>query len=217
MLVRHALGVALVPAALLAAGPAPAHAQIVRRVPVVVVDARGLLASLGADVTTAFDLGLDPALLSTRAWGGLVGAHVYPWRGRTVSLGVGVETLFARTRAQPVDGAGEPIGPPIERRLHGVVGMVSLNFGGRDGWSYLSGGIGPVAFATFPRPLPSGESLPRRTTQHFGGGARWFRSQHVAAAFDVRFYLTRPQPATPGIAGRDRQRLVVISVGISLR
>jgi hypothetical protein len=188
-----------------------------RPISVVVVDARGLLANLGADATTATALGLDPSQLPQRALGAAVGVHVYVWRGRTMALGIGAETLFARTREQPLDATGEPLGPVIERRLSGLVGSVSLNFGSRAGWSYVSGGIGPVAFATFPQPRATSDAVPSRLTQHAGGGARWFTRQHLAVGFDVRFYLTRPQPAEADIVARDRQRVLVVAIGISLR
>ena len=47
--------------------------------------------------------------------------------------------------------------------------------------------------------------------------ARWFTRQHLAVGFDVRFYLTRPQPAVGDVLPRDRQRLLVVAIGISLR
>jgi hypothetical protein len=195
----------------------PALAQRAGPLPVVVVDARGLLASLGQDSVTAGELDLEAGALPARAWGGVAGLQVYPIRRRSMAIGVGAEALMARTQTQPLDADGAPLGPVIERRLQGFIGTVSINFGTRAGWSYLSGGMGRLTFATFARPLPAGAALPSRSTQHFGGGARWFTRDHLAVGFDVRFYLTRPQTATPAVAGRERMRVVVVAVGISIK
>ena len=54
-------------------------------------------------------------------------------------------------------------------------------------------------------------------TQNFGGGARWFVKRRLALNLDVRFYLTRPANSTITSAGRARQRVLVLSAGISIR
>ena len=180
------------------------------------VDVRGLLARLGTDATTAEGLGVETERLPTRGLGGAVGIHVYPIR-RKISIGVGGEAILARARDQEKDAEGTPVGVPIERRLSGFTGAVSINFGDRDGWSYLSAGVGPIRFESFLGELPAAEAPPYKMTQHFGGGVRWFMKQHLAGGFDVRFYLTRPEDATATSAGRDRKRLLLISVGISIK
>jgi hypothetical protein len=195
---------------------APAWAQLPRPLPPIVVDLRGVLARLGTDTTTAADLGVDTARLPTRGLGGVVGIHVYPVR-RKISIGLGGEAILARARDQEKDAEGAPVGTPIERRLSGITAAESINFGDRDGWSYLSAGVGPIRFESFVGELPAAEAPPRKMTQHFGGGVRWFMKQHLAGGFDVRFYLTRPEDATATSAGRDRKRLLLYSVGISIK
>jgi hypothetical protein len=195
----------------------PAHAQRQAAFPLIVVDVRGVSASLGQDAQTAADLGIESTSLASRALGGAVGAQIHVLRRKTFAFGLGVEALYASANSQPVDDTGQPIGPPIDRRLQGVLGGISINFGSGRGWSYLSGGIGPVAFGTYASPRPGGEPLPTELTQHFGGGARWFTRAHLAVGFDVRFYLTRPEVATAETAGRNRQRVVVIGIGVTFR
>ena len=54
-------------------------------------------------------------------------------------------------------------------------------------------------------------------TINMGGGARWFFTRHVAFAFDVRFYLTRPEDTVDLYPARQRTRLLVLSGGLSFK
>ena len=194
-----------------------AFAQNPRPLPVIVIDARGAIARLGTDQTTATGLGVDVNRLPGRGLGGSVGVHLYPLRGTKISLGIGGEGLLARARFQPKDVEGQPAGLAIERRLFSYAGTISINFGDRDGWSYLSAGMGPLRFESFTGDLPAAEAPPTKMTQNFGGGARWFVNRHLGACFDVRYYLTRPEVATGTSPARDRKRVMVIAIGISLQ
>jgi hypothetical protein len=194
----------------------PALAQQPRPIPALVIDARGVLAGLGHDAGTAGDLGIAAIALPGRGLGGVVGVHMYPIRRPAFAIGVGGEALFARGSSQPTDGAGAASGPKIGRRLQGFTGALSLNFGHRDGWSYVSAGIGPMQFETFAGDRPANPPA-AQLTLHYGGGARWFTSDHLAAMFDFRFYLTRLQARTETFPGRGRERLVVLSVGIAIK
>jgi hypothetical protein len=78
--------------------------------------------------------------------------------------------------------------------------QLSFNFGSSRGWSYLSAGVGQITARTTTSEFAagSGESTSRtpvRTretaalqTINFGGGARWFNTDHLAFSFDVRFH-----------------------------
>ena len=102
-------------------------------------------------------------------------------------------------------------------RLTAVSPQVSLNFGKRDGWSYLSGGIGWANFTTELQddPFEDPESSPRAI--NYGGGARWFAKKRVAFSLDLRFYAISPQPATLLRPGFARVTVMVFSAGVSLR
>ena len=91
--------------------------------------------------------------------------------------------------------------PELTRSLSGAAGTLSLNFGGRDGWSYVSGGLGPLRFESTSSEITHAEA-PYTMTQNAGGGARWFIKRHLAAGFDVRFYFTRPSGGLTDVAGR---------------
>lgn len=196
---------------------APALAQTDKRIPVFAVDGRVFSTGLKADSTTAENLGLALEDLPTRGNGIVGGAHVYPLRGTNMALGIGAEFMVARGVKQPKDVQGQPIGTRVERHIGSFSPMVSINFGHRDGWSYLSGGMGPLSYATFTGEQAPVEGPPRKATINMGGGARWFFNRHLAFCFDVRFYLTRPEAIQGDYPGRARERILVLSGGIALR
>ncbi|MCC7043739.1 MAG: hypothetical protein IT183_07750 [Acidobacteria bacterium] len=203
---------------LLLVGTVPTFAQDREPLPIVAADLRGFYSGLGQDSVTAADLGVTPEQLPTRGLGGVAGVHVYPLRGRTMALGVGAEAMIARGRAQQKDATtGDPVGLPVEQRLISMSPQISLNFGHRDGWSYLSAGMGRLSFETFEGALPPAELPPVKSTINMGGGARWFITSHVAFTFDVRFYLTRPEAASDLFPGRQRSRLTVLSAGFGFK
>jgi hypothetical protein len=203
---------------LLLVGAIPTFAQDREPLPIAAADLRAFYSGLGQDSVTAADLGVTPEQLPRRGLGGVAGVHVYPLRGRTMALGVGAEAMIARGRAQQKDATtGDPVGLPIEQRLISISPQISLNFGHRDGWSYLSAGMGRLSFETFEGALPPAELPPVKSTINMGGGARWFITSHVAFTFDVRFYLTRPEAASDLFPGRQRSRLTVLSAGFGFK
>lgn len=202
----------------LCACPAVAQAQAgPEPLPIMVVDVRAFSAGLGQDPVTASDLGVAATSLPGRALGGAAGISVYPFRRSNFAIGIGGEAILARATATQEDADGMPLGPPLEQRLRGIAGGISLNFGHRDGWSYLSAGMGPMSFGTFAGEQAPADAPPTRSTINMGGGARWFVNRHLGLTFDVRFYLTRPEVTGNGYAARQRNRLLVLSGGVSIK
>jgi hypothetical protein len=205
----------------------PAFAQT-PKLPVLVVDLRGATAGLGTDDHTATDLTSGAAeaaaagltvpkvTLPGRGLAFTGGIHVYPFRRHGFAIGLGAEAIAAHVVAKGGTDVTGTVTPEINRRLQGAAAVVSVNFGGRDGWSYLSGGAGPLRFESTSSDIAH-TTAPARMTQNVGGGARWFTNEHVAATFDVRAYLTRPTKTELTVAGRERKRVMVFSVGISIR
>ncbi|MEZ5318825.1 MAG: hypothetical protein R2752_15605 [Vicinamibacterales bacterium] len=205
---------------LIAASAAPASAQLVPgRIPPVVFDVRGFWPGLGQDPVTASDLDLLATDLPSRGLGAVTGVHVYPIRRGRFALGAGGELIVARGNRDPivVEGSEAPVGPTVHQRLQGFSAQVSLNFGNEDGWSYLTGGMGPMRFGTYTGDTAPAEAAPSKSTINLGGGARWFFKRHLAFTFDVRFYLTRPEVRTELYPGRGRSRLLVLSAGIAIK
>lgn len=198
---------------------APALAQTPKkdtRIPIFVVDARGVFGRIGQDETTAKGLSTTAVNLPATALGGAGGAHLYLWRGKSMALGVGGEAILARgSHALPDAVTLKPSTTVINRRLRGASGQLSLNFGHRAGWSYLTAGLGPTSFESYlAGTTPDGL---RPTSLNFGGGARWFNWEHLAFTADLRFYSTKPALATPNTAARLRKNLLVFSAGISIK
>ena len=93
---------------------------------------------------------------------------------------------------------------------------MAVNFGHRDGWSYISAGVGRASVKSEaeggpPDPTGSGSAY------HYGGGARWFMTRHVAAAFDLRVWRLSSRPAAGDRVEAPATRHFALSVGLSLR
>src|SRR5918994_4924172 len=173
-----------------------AEAQVDEPVGPFVADVRLTLARFKADAGIASALDVNPENLPTRGLGVVIGGHWYPLRGSRVTLGLGGEFLSARdTRTLEPSAEDEPKGPTVETRLSSMASQISLNFGKKDGWSYVSGGIGSARFTAERIDRPVGDGARARTI-NYGGGARWFTHAHLAVSIDLRFYSISAQPAT---------------------
>lgn len=213
-------------AGLIAASPAlaqtapapPTRPAIDNRIPIAALDARGVFASLGQDLVTASDLRLAATDLPSKGFGLSGGAHVYPLRGQSWAFGIGAETIFARTSLEPIDPTTkQPTGDVFKRRLQGVSGQLSLNFGHKAGWSYLTVGLGPMSFESYKENTAVTPDGLRTSTLNFGGGARWFTKDHLAFTVDMRFYRTKAAPATLNTAARLDHTALVLSAGMSIK
>lgn len=185
-----------------------------------VIDARGLMANFKPSNAVAVNVGrTDATDLPGRGLGLAIGAHVYPLRRERFALGVGADLILRARGSKTIPPASQsgPDGPTITTRMTAFAPQVSLNFGKRNGYSYVSAGMGPSTLVTerADDPLPDAESDPRAI--NYGGGARWFTSEHVAFTFDVRFYAVAAQQATSARPGYPRVTLTVLSAGISVR
>lgn len=207
-------------ACVLLAWPAAARAQQPQKPPIghFAFDIRGFYSGLGQDPITAAAIGLAPTDLPGRALGGVAGVQLYPIRLKNMAFGVGAEGVLARGHAQQVDAtSGDPVGQPVHQAMMGLSTQISLNFGHRDGWSYISAGMGPLSLATYQGVDAPADPAPRQMTINWGAGARWFNTAHLAFCFDIRFYLTRPEDPTDAYPGRQRTRLMVMSAGVAIK
>lgn len=200
--------------------PAAEPVIVSRPVSGFVVDVRGTLARFGQRPQTADALNVTAAELPGPGLGGALGLHLYPLRFKRVAVGIGGEVMLARRGRQPIDDAGEPEGPALSARALSIAPQLSLNFGGRDGWSYISAGVGRATFETWAET----DTMPDRRVSalNYGGGARWFSSRHLAFTVDLRIYAIRAAEALASggdaaLASRPAQRLMVLSAGVSIR
>lgn len=207
------------PAAALAQEPAPPLPLPEEPIGPFVVDARGVLARFKALPAVAAEVGVDATDLPTRGLGLVVGGHVYPLRGRAWALGLGGELLLRAQGSRTIEAATEdgPDGPTVVTRMTAVSPQVSLNFGRKEGYSYVSGGLGWATFTTERKDSPLADAETRPRTINYGGGARWFTKKHLAFTVDLRFYAVRPQEATVERPGFPRMTVMVFSAGIAGR
>jgi hypothetical protein len=95
--------------------------------------------------------------------------------------------------------------------------QISFNFGSRQGWSYISGGLGWGRFTTELEVSPLPEAEGRLRTINYGGGARWFLNEHVAVSLDLRFYAINPQEATLVRPAFPRMTIVTFNAGVGFK
>lgn len=183
---------------LLLCAAAPVAAQTTEPVSGYVIDLRG--ATSGLPKESSFFPGLPPeALVPARGFGFEAAGHVYLFKLGPSRVGIGASYLRARGTS-----------PGIVATFSTVAPQLSLNFGSRDGWSYLSAGLGRAWMRTRVEDesgVTTGDSG-ELTSTNFGGGARWFLARHVGVGFDVRFHR---------LSGATRAMVVGATVGFSVR
>ena len=202
----------------LAQQPEPAAAPMTREpIAAFVADARIGWPSLKESAEVAKSLGVAADDLPDRGLGFILGAQVYVARSRAVKVGIGGEMLWTRAShtVPPVTEGGRE-GPRLQNRWSHLSPQASLNFGSKDGWSYLTGGIG-WSKLTMERQDKPQESGSRVRTLNYGGGARWFIKKHLAFNMDLRFYSIGAQEGSIVRVATPAMRLLVLSGGISLR
>jgi len=166
--------------------------------------------------------------LPGRGWGAAVGATVYPFRLGIVTFGVGASLTTAKGKSELLTivagsaaTATTRVTPIVRTGITNLAPQVSINFGQKFGWSYLSAGLGSTkvtsgadAVGTTPA-IEVAESW--NSALNFGGGAKWFMKPHLGASFDVRFTKLGSRAATETLPAAKRTQMVTISVGISIQ
>lgn len=166
--------------------------------------------------------------LPGRNWGVGAGAMVYPVRFGVVTFGVGASILTAKGTGESLtvtSGSGTAattrIAPVVHTGMTSVSPQLSINFGQKLGWSYLSAGLGRAkvtsradAAGTVPALV-----LPEawNSALNFGGGAKWFMKKHLGASFDVRFVKLASRSPTDVLPSAKRTQMWNISAGISIQ
>ena len=197
------------------------------------IDLRGATVSLPAEAAYFPPIPSSTAVPS-RGYGFEVGGHVYPLQLGPARLGIGAILVRVRGTAAPdppddeddeFSTTGLNTTPDVASLLTMVAPQLSLNFGSRAGWSYLSAGIGRAQFSTRASAFVdeddddevTAEELidhDARSAINVGGGARWFARPRLAFSFDIRFHIVGAgggDEPTPG------STLLAAAVGISLR
>jgi hypothetical protein len=184
-------------------------------------DLRGIFARHKLEPSVATELGVEPGNMPTRSLGVVGGAHVYVLRGHLVTLGIGGTMLVgggSKTLETP-EGSDATAGPTVNRHFRSIDPEISLNFGHRNGWSYISGGFfGKSKLYVDREDAPAG-GAPWRKTLTYGAGARWFAKEHLAFSVDIRWYSVAEMAPPAGSANvlEPRTTLMVLSGGVSFK
>jgi opacity protein-like surface antigen len=213
--------------ALLVTG-APAAAQSTSRPGPWALDVRGVTSPVPEQ--TVFYPTLDrTALIPGRGFGFDLGVHLYLLNLGAARLGIGADLFYVRGKTTPLvptpaAGSGttaSSVGQAVEVDLRMLAPQVSFNFGSREGWSYLSAGLGTADVVTRTAGVLPGrrQQSSRLNALNVGGGARWFVKSHLAVGFDIRMHnigagtVEAPAPlvATPSM------RILTVAVGLSIK
>lgn len=138
------------------------------------------------------------------------GVFAFAGPGRFRRLSFGASGFVAEGRATAVDA------PTMATRMFAAAPHAALNFGHRDGWSYLSIGAGTAkvrATEDGVEDQPASWGL----VFHYGGGARWFVREHLAVSLDLRFWALTPRPATTARPSAAATTRIAIGAGLSFR
>jgi len=201
---------------------APAAAQQKEPLPPFVADIHGIFARHKSEPSIATELDVAPGNLPSRSFGLVGGAHVYVLRGRKIAIGVGGTVLMGgghnSLETTAADGT-VTTSPTVRRHFRSIDPEISFNFGHRNGWSYISGGMLGQSTLYLDREDAPAANPPHRTTLTYGAGARWFTTDHVAFSVEVRWYSIAEQPAAAAtkIMLEPRTTLMVLSGGISIK
>jgi hypothetical protein len=198
--------------------PVPARAQEPPpRIPIIVLDVQGAVPRFPHDKPLADSRGLTETELPGGGLGGQLGAHVYLFKFKAITVGVGGQVLVTRARQMPSEAVQTQL-KAVTEKFRSLGAQLSLNFGTGAGWSYLSGGIGRSNWSIVPEgnaPLDVDENVLK--TINYGGGARWFVKTHLAFSFDVRLHAINPGTPSAGYPASPRTTFMVIGAGISLK
>lgn len=212
-------------ALLLAASPAAAQSP--ERLPWFTVDLHA--ATVGLPQAEGWVPAVPPDTeLPGRNWGVGAGATVYPLRLGFITFGLGVSVLTGKGSSESLTittGSGPTatsrVTPAVHTGITSVSPQLSINFGRRLGWSYLSAGMGPAKVTSRSDTVDTtpGVTMPEAWNQaiNFGGGAKWFMKPRLGASFDVRFVKLGSRAATDTLPGAKRTQVWNISAGISIQ
>jgi len=192
---------------------APAAGQTAARPDSWVLDIRGVTSAVPTDTT--FYPTLTSTIVPSRGFGADVGGHVYLFNLGPARVGLGASVIAVRATANSAASsqadAVEP-GQRVTMTLRAIAPQVSFNFGSRDGWSYLSAGLGLGSVNSRTENASSGEQESGRLrTINYGGGARWFVTPRLAFGIDLRAHQLAAGAGTPRVS------VFAASAGLSFR
>ena len=221
-------GVPKVPVVLLLfAIASPAAAQTRERLPWFAIDAHA--ATVGLPQAEGWVPAVsDDTELPGRNWGLSTGATVYPFRVGLITFGAGASVIIGKGSGESLtitSGSGATattrVTPVVHTGITSLAPQLSINFGRKQGWSYLSAGLGVSKVTSRADAVGSTPAVEMpeawNSALNFGGGARWFMKPRLGAGFDVRFVKLASRSATATLPSAKRTQMWNISAGISIQ
>jgi len=205
----------------------PAFAQAPERLPWFTVDAHA--ATVGLPQAEGWVPAVpDDTVLPGRNWGLSTGATIYPFRLGLITFGAGASVIIGKGSGESLtitSGSGATattrITPVVHTGITSLVPQLSFNFGRKQGWSYISAGLGVSKVTSRADAVGSTPAIEVpdawNSALNFGGGARWFMKPHLGAGFDVRFVKLASRAATATLPAAKRTQMWNISAGISIQ
>jgi len=205
----------------------PAAAQRPERLPWFTVDAHAATVGLPQAEGWVPAVSAD-TVLPGRNWGLSTGATVYPFRLGLITFGAGASVIVGKGSGESLtitDGSGATattrVTPVVHTGITSLAPQVSINFGRKLGWSYISAGLGVSKVTSRADAVGSTPAVEMpeawNSALNFGGGARWFMKPHLGASFDVRFVKLASRSATATLPSAKRTQVWNISAGISIQ
>ena len=177
-----------------------------------VIDARAVTSAAPTDVAF-YPTTLTSTIVPSRGFGADFGGHVYLFELGPARVGLGGSVMLVRaTATAPAtmqEGSAPIDGQRVTLSMRVIAPQISFNFGSRDGWSYLSAGVGVGRINTEVDGGSGGErESGQRRAVNVGGGARWFITPRLAFSLDLRAHQIA--------AGNGMPRVMAFAVGAGL-
>lgn len=180
-----------------------------------VLDIRGTTSAVPIDA--GFYPPLTTGTVPNRGFGADLGAHVYLFSLGPARVGLGASVMMVRATANvPSSTETDSTTAIPDQRLtltmRALAPQLSFNFGSRDGWSYLSAGLGTGSVNTHATNTTPGEQKSGSLRSiNFGGGARWFIKPRLAFSLDLRAHRLAAGDGTPRVG------VFAVGAGLSIR
>jgi hypothetical protein len=183
-----------------------------------VLDARGSTLNFSVEPALAASRGLLESELPGRGLGGDLALHFYLFKLKAVTFGLGGQITLARAATAGSVVGEQTIVRPVTEQFTSATAQLSFNFGSGNGWSYISGGLGPAQRTLIPAGAGvSAVDAERLFSLNYGAGARWFIKTHVGFTFDVRWHQVNVGTPVDDFVASPRSTLLIMSAGVTFK
>jgi hypothetical protein len=186
--------------------------------PHIVLDARGSTLKFSVEPELAASRGLLESELPGRGLGGDLALHFYLFKWKVVTFGLGGQVTLARAITSGSVVSGTTVVRAVTEQFTSATAQLSFNFGSGDGWSYISGGVGPAQRTVIPAGAGvSTADAERLVSLNYGAGARWFIKPHVGFTFDLRWHQVSLGTPVDDLPASPASTMLIMSAGVTFK